>query len=135
MIFGGSDGFVHALRPDGSELGGWPVRGDRPPFVDSHLAAHGYASGDVSADLGGAMLASVAVADADRDGVPEVYAADLDGKVYGWDAEGERVFGAESNPAFSGAPLEPFVENSRRRVQPHPARLPRLAGAGRRRRR
>jgi hypothetical protein len=104
MIFGGSDGFVHALRPDGSELPGWPVRGDKPPL---HLGAHAFQT-EVSDDLGGAIVASVAVGDADRDGLPEVYAADLEGKVYGWDANGDRVFQKEANPDFSGKPLAPF---------------------------
>ena len=46
----------------------------------------GLRDGEVDDDVGGAILASVAVGDPDRDGVPEVFAADFEGKVYGWDA-------------------------------------------------
>ena len=118
LIYATSDGFVHALSrnpqtADVSELPGWPVQGDRPGFVDDHVGAPGYASGEVPPDLGAGILASVAVADADRDGIPEVYGADYDGKVYGWRPDGDRVFTEESNPAFSGTPLVPF-ENVRK---------------------
>ncbi|MDX6663272.1 MAG: hypothetical protein QOG09_1374 [Solirubrobacterales bacterium] len=106
MIFGSSDGFVHALRPDGTELPGWPVRGDRPAL---HLGGQAFSSGAVSSNLGGAMVASIAVGDANRDGVPEVYAADLEGQVYGWAPNGVRTFHQQSDIAFSGKPLQPFV--------------------------
>jgi hypothetical protein len=109
MIFASSDGFVHALKPDGGELANWPVRGDRPGFI--HLGSEAYSSGEVGTDVGGAFLASVAVGDTDRNGIPEVYAADMEGKVYGWNPNGTRVFEQESNPQFSGQPLQPFVES------------------------
>ncbi len=112
LILATADGFVHAIRRDGSELPGWPVRGDRPGFVASHLGGRAYAGGEVGTDLGGAILGAVAVGDADGDGVPEVYAADAEGKVYGWSPSGERVFTESSRPAFSGKPLAPF-ENVR----------------------
>ncbi len=112
LIVAGADGFVHAIEPDGSELPGWPVRGDVPGMVANHSTERAYNSGEVSTNEGGAILASLAVGDANGDGVPEVYAADLEGKVYGWRADGTRVFSAHSKPAFSGKPLAPFV-NSR----------------------
>ena len=109
LIFADSDGFVHAIEADGSELPGWPVRGEVPGFVGSHGASPAYAGGEVGTDLGGAFLGAVAVGDADRDGIPEVYAADVEGRVYGWSPDGSRVFEEESNPDFSGRPLTPFV--------------------------
>jgi hypothetical protein len=109
LLVAGSDGFVHALRPDGSELPGWPVRGDRPPL---HLGERAFDTGGVTSDLGGAILGSLAVGDTNGDGVPEVFAADMEGKVYGWNADGTRFFEQQANPAFSGKPLQPFV-NSR----------------------
>ncbi|MGH2820210.1 MAG: FG-GAP repeat domain-containing protein, partial [Actinomycetota bacterium] len=112
LVFADDNGFVHALRPDGTELPGWPVRGDVPGFVSSHTATDAYQTGAVSDDLGGAIVGSVAVGDANRDGIPEVYAADLEGKLYGWSAAGERIFTEESNIDFSGKPLAPF-ENVR----------------------
>jgi hypothetical protein len=117
LVVATSDGFVHAYTYDpatGSvdELPGWPVRGDVPGIVAAHAAGRAYASGEVSTDLGGAIITGVAVADADHDGVPEVYAADLEGKVYGWAPDGDRVFEAEATPEFSGRPLAQF-ENVR----------------------
>ena len=109
MIFGTSDGFVHAMGPDGTELPDWPVRTDVPGFVAAHDSSDAYSNG-VSGDLGGAILASVGIGDGDRNGIPEVYAADLEGKIYGWEPDGDQVFEEESNPAFSGKPLAPFVE-------------------------
>ena len=113
LVYASSDGYVHALRRDGTELPGWPVRGDVPDIVADHTGAEAYTSGEVPDDnLGGAIVASVAVGDGDADGVPEVYAADMEGRVYGWAPNGTRVFTEESNPAFSGKPLAPF-ENVR----------------------
>ena len=109
LIVAGSDGFVHAFRRDGSELSGWPVRTDQPAL---HTGGRAFTSGGVGSNLGGAVLASVAVGDSDRDGIPEVYAADFEGKVYGWNPSGNRVFQEESNLAYGGKPLTPF-QNSR----------------------
>jgi Subtilase family len=106
LIFGTSDGIVHALRPDGTELPGWPVHGDALPLH----AGHAFASGEVSdTDSYGAMLASVSVADLDRDGTPEVIAADMKGKLYVWNADGSLRFKREANIAYSGKPLSPHV--------------------------
>ncbi|HEX2232736.1 MAG TPA: S8 family serine peptidase, partial [Thermoleophilaceae bacterium] len=105
LVIGGSDGFVHAYRRDGSELPGWPVRGDLPPL---HLGGRAFETGAVTDNVGGAILSSVAAADMDRDGAPEVVAADLEGKVYAWNAEGQRLFTRESEINFSGKPLQPF---------------------------
>jgi hypothetical protein len=107
LIVAGSDGFVHAIERNGSELPGWPVRGVSPPL---HTGEKAFAGGAVSNDVGGAILGSVAVADTNGDGVPEVFADDMQGRVYGWDASGHRFFVAHSNPAYSGKPLHPFIE-------------------------
>jgi hypothetical protein len=110
VIFGTSDGTVHALRRDGSELPGWPVRGDPLPL---HTAGHAFAEGGVPTDLSrGAMLSSPAVADIDHDGSPEVVIADMKGRVYVWSASGELDWKHEADPAYSGKPLHPF-ENVR----------------------
>jgi len=117
LVAATADGFVHAYRRDPesgevSELPGWPVRADSLDFVDAHAEAPGYGPGAVRTNSGGSIVAGVAVGDANRDGVPEVYAADFEGRVYGWEPDGERVFEAAANPAYSGAPLAPF-ENVR----------------------
>ena len=113
-------------------LPGWPVRGDKLPV---HAGGRAFSTGGVSENYGGAILASPAAGDLDRDGAPEIVAADLEGKVYAWNAEGERVLTEEANPAFSGKPLDAVRERAQGPAEPHPARLHRLAGARRPRRR
>ena len=100
LVLATSDGEVHAYRLDGSELPNWPVKADPLPIHQGRR--------DFSA--GGAFLASPAAADLDRDGVPEVVAADLEGKVYAWNAAGDRVFQQEAEIKYSGKPLSPFVD-------------------------
>ena len=109
LVVGGSDGIIHAFRPDGSELPGWPVHTDPLPL---HTGERAFDSGDVPSDAGGAVLASIAADDVDHDGVPEVFAADMQGQVYGWRADGQSSSTSEANPDYSGKPLSPFV-NSR----------------------
>ena len=117
LIAATADGDVHAWTRDPdtgdvSELPGWPVIAEKPGFVSSHESAPGYDTGAVDPGIGGSIIAGIAVGDANHDGIPEVYAADFEGQVYGWEPDGSLVFEAESNPAFSGQPLAPF-ENVR----------------------
>ena len=58
----------------------------------------------------GRSSASLAAGDLDHDGVPEVVAADLEGKVYVWNASGRRILRREAVRAWSGKPLRPFVD-------------------------
>jgi hypothetical protein len=110
LIFGTADGRVHAMRPDGSELPGWPVRTDRLPL---HTGGRAFASGAISETTSlGAILGAVAIADLDRDGSPEVIAGDNEGKLYVWTSAGKLLWKREANPAYSGKPLKPF-ENVR----------------------
>jgi hypothetical protein len=107
LIFATADGVVHALRPDGSELPGWPVHSDPLPL---HTGGHAFTSGEVSSTASyGSILGSVAVGDLNHDGTPEVVAADMKGKVYAWDAGGNLLFQREANINYSGKPLQPFV--------------------------
>ena len=110
LVFGTSDGWIHAMRPDGSELPGWPVRTDPLPL---HAGGRAFTSKEVPFGTShGAVLSSAAVADLDRDGGYEVIVADFEGKVYAWTASGRLLWKRESNIAYSGKPLAPF-ENSR----------------------
>jgi hypothetical protein len=106
LVVATSRGEVHAFRRDGSELPGWPVQGDP---MELQTGGPGFHHG-LPADARGAFLASPAAADIDRDGAPEIFAADLEGKVYGWNSAGERVFEERTNLAYSGKPLSPFVD-------------------------
>jgi hypothetical protein len=106
VIFGTSDGDVHAMKPDGSEAPGWPVRVDPLPL---HTGGQAFKSGEVSPDAShDAILASPAVGDIDHDGVPEVVVADFEGKLYVFNADGTLKFKREANPAYSGKPLTQF---------------------------
>ena len=114
VIFGTSDGVVHALKPDGSEAAGWPVKVDPLPL---HTGGRAFTSGDVSPDTShDAILASPAVGDIDHDGVPEVVVADFEGKIYVFNADGTLKFKREANPAYSGKPITPF-DNVRQGVR------------------
>jgi hypothetical protein len=107
VIFGTSDGFVHAMRRDGTEVSGWPVRTDPLPL---HSAGHAFTSGEVDVNAShSALLSSVAVADLDRDGGLEVVAADMNGRVYAWNADGTLRFKREAEINYSGKPLSPHV--------------------------
>jgi len=106
LVFGTSDGEVHALRRDGTELPGFPAHGDPMPL---HLGEKAFADGDVPAPPGGAILGSVAAADLNHDGIPELIAGDIDGRLYAWNAKGQRVLTLHSEERFSGKPLQPFV--------------------------
>jgi hypothetical protein len=110
LVFGTSDGDVHAMKPDGTEAAGWPVHVDAMPL---HTGGRAFTSGEVSETASrDAILASPAVGDIDHDGVPEVVVADFLGKLYVFNADGSLRFKREAALAYSGKPLVPF-ENVR----------------------
>src|SRR3954469_22454087 len=109
LVIANSDGLVHVYRRDGSELPGYPFHTDELP---DHPGSHALSSGAVKPGYG-AVLATPAVGDLDRDGTLEIVVADMEGKVYVIDgATGELERKMHTNRAFSGAPLQPF-ENVR----------------------
>src|SRR5439155_965317 len=87
IVFGTSNGLVHAKRADGSDLPGWPV-GTDPLAI--HAGSMAYASGAIPTPIRAAVLASVAIGDIDGDGILDVVAADMEGKVYAWNHLGQR---------------------------------------------
>ena len=113
LVVANSDGFIHAFRRDGSQLPGFPIRVDSLPL---HRGGRAFRSGEVSDDYGGAILASPAVADLDRDGAPEIVVANLEGKVVVLNEARADVLELEADPKFSGKPLEAF-ENVRKGPQ------------------
>ena len=107
LVFATADGVVHAMRRDGTELPGWPNNGDPLPL---HTGQRAFTSGDVQASASrSAMLASISAADLDRNGIPEVAAADMNGRLYVWNADGSLRFKREAEIDYSGKPLQPFV--------------------------
>ena len=108
LVVATSDGDVHAFEPDGSELVGWPARVDRLPLHTGDPNG-GYARGEADGSARDAILASPAAADLNHDGIPEVVVADLHGKVYAFDAGGQRLWEREIDIDYSGKPLQPFV--------------------------
>jgi hypothetical protein len=80
-IFGDSDGNVHAVRPNGDELPGFPVQTDPTQVVVSHPGV----------DPGHEpILIGAAVGDLDNDGQLSIVATSTTGRVYVWDAQGQR---------------------------------------------
>jgi uncharacterized protein (TIGR03382 family) len=88
VIVSGSDGQVHALTGDGTDLPGFPVTTDPLP----HAASATWSSGAIATPHEG-LLAGPAVGDLDGDGTAEIVAASLGGRVYAWRRDGSRLPG------------------------------------------
>ncbi len=103
LIVATSDGWIHAYRPNGSEAPGWPVHTDPLPL---HTGEAAYGRGGVGRGHYAAVLGSLAAGDLFHDGQIDVVADDMDGNVYAWNGQGQPVFHAHADPAYSGAPLD-----------------------------
>jgi hypothetical protein len=108
IIVATADGSVFAFLEDGNLLPGWPFFTDLLPGLDpgnpaNHLEAPAYREGGVGTEVHASIVAGVAVGDIDGDSAPEIVAADLEGKVYAWDASGGLLWGfpVRTNPEFS----------------------------------
>ena len=93
------------------------LAGARRPAAAAHRRARVH-SGEVSDDLGGAILASVAAADIDRDGAPEVVGADMEGKVYVWDDGGNAAVQARVEHRLLRQAAAAVRERALRALQP-----------------
>jgi hypothetical protein len=116
LIIANSDGVIHAFRRDGSELPGFPAYTDQLPL---HMGQRAFASGEV-APSSGAVLATPAVGDLDRDGTLEIVVADMEGRVYVINSDGSRRAQWRSNLAYAGVPQAPFAnirQGKRNRTQ------------------
>jgi len=91
-IVAGSNGTIHAFRPDGHEAPGWPVhtlpaRGLDRSFTPNYLNAAAWKSGQVPLPRE-PIVAPLAVGDLDHNGALEVIASGEDGHFYVWDGRG-----------------------------------------------
>ena len=103
LVVATSDGWLHAYKPNGSELPGWPVHTAPLPLHSGEAAYRTLGTGHYCAVLG-----ALAGGDLFHDGVIDVVADDNCGNVYAWNPEGRLVFHEHSIGAYSGAPLAPF---------------------------
>ncbi len=91
-IVGGSDGTVHAIRPNGSEAPGFPVltrlaRGVDPSYPFNYLKAQSWSSNGIPFPHD-AISGPLAVGDLDHNGALEIVATSSDGFVYVWNGQG-----------------------------------------------
>ena len=121
LIVAGSDGFVHALRARRHRARrAGRCAATRRRFTPA--SARSSQRRGLRATSAARSSARSRSADTNGDGVPEVYAADMEGKVYGWGADGApRLQRARPNPRFSGKPLQPFVNSRHGRVATAPS--------------
>ncbi|MEJ7582592.1 MAG: VCBS repeat-containing protein [Acidimicrobiales bacterium] len=100
LIVSTDNGRVHAYRPNGPELTGWPVRTSVPKYwpTDSPTAQ----DDGIDAPGSGITTGAPVVADLDDDGDLEVVVNDLDGNVWAWEHDGTRRAGF-SPTAVGGA--------------------------------
>ncbi|QTD54274.1 S8 family serine peptidase [Sulfidibacter corallicola] len=103
LLIASDDGLVHAYTDlqAGTELPGWPVR-SRPMAQIPESGDNAFTRGDVSAEvLGGFLFGGPAVVDLDGTGALSVLAADQEGYLYAWTADGELRAGFPVNVDFS----------------------------------
>lgn len=121
LIIGDTSGMLHAYRPDGTDITGWPVPIDPMPLQSGSA---GHASGELPTEVRASFArGAAAVADLESDGRPEVVVADFEGRVYVFEADGSRRAGFPVNtePNYS----RPAARNGNNRlhwsIAAHPA--------------
>ncbi|HWE27723.1 MAG TPA: S8 family serine peptidase, partial [Polyangia bacterium] len=96
IVFADTSGKVHAIKADGTELAGWPVKTETLPFLDAAHGNHAKAaafSGTIDPARNTPAGATAAVGDIDGDGKPEVVVATWFGSVWAWHADGSVATG------------------------------------------
>lgn len=91
LIVATDDGSIHAYRPNGSEIPGWPVHTAIASYWHTGSStAHAFGIAAPNAAIG---TGAPVVADIDGDGHPEVVVSDIDGNIWAWEANGTRRAG------------------------------------------
>ena len=99
LVLGTDDGSLHAWRPDGSELPGFPVQTDASAWWPG--ASPTGTADSIPPHHGALMLGGPAIGDLDRDGDRELVTADLNGRVVVFSTTGDRLASMAVNPDFS----------------------------------
>jgi hypothetical protein len=113
VIVAGSDGTVHAYRPDGSEAPGWPVHTSLARGVDAHYAYNylrdpTWKSGAIPLPHE-PIVSPLAVGDLFHNGALEVVATGEDGHVYAWSRKGRLLpgFPVMTDPKYQRMSVPP----------------------------
>ncbi|HEX8105122.1 MAG TPA: S8 family serine peptidase [Solirubrobacteraceae bacterium] len=93
LVLPTEDGLVHAYKPDGSELAGWPVKTQLQYVAAQHPKAPGLAALPPALEPPRGPV----VADVTGDGRPEVITTAGE-RIYAWDATGKALPGWPINP-------------------------------------
>ncbi len=110
LVYASADGDVHALRPDGQEVPGFPVSSDLDRQIDpanpENFPARAYRSVRALRDVRDPIV-GIAVGDLRHDGRLDVVATTSNADVYAWDSHGHRLpgFPVSSDPRYWTLPV------------------------------
>lgn len=99
LVVATDDGRVHALRPDGTDLPGWPVSTGPAPYW--HAMSRTAIEDAIPTPGRAVSIGAPAIDDLDGDGTPDVVVTDLDGAVHVFGADGSTRRRMTTDPAFS----------------------------------
>src|SRR4051794_26291105 len=119
LVFSTYDGDVHALRPTGEEVKGFPVHSDLLRTIDpanpENFAAPAYLH-NASFRNQRDPISGVAIGDMKGDGNLDIVATGMQGRVYAWDSAGKRLAGF---PAAIDTPADQHAVPTPRGATPH----------------
>ena len=119
LVVATDEGAVHALRPDGSQLSGYPLRTPAAPYWNPRSRT---ALADGIPPLGSAIgVGAPAIADMDRNGASEVVVADMDGGVHVWRADGTKLATVRTDERFSRQAATDRFNRAKRGILASPA--------------